>query len=430
MSVIVFQDKKLAIASGLRWSLLAQDSKKKQNRTEQIRARVRNSNGATRYVTTTSAEDAPYIGLYTPDRMGKAPKGDIHSIALVFLHALLKAHRGERSTINAALVMDVENAQSTKKAVVIILGGNIVHDTVEDQFRAHAIVEQNQNELGGFLQVLSSEGDIPGATHVSWEDLLVHATKESKTSPVPQGALLIPAVLGVLLLAGLGAAYHFLVIVPEQEAERRRKAQEADKTQQYLQQLAAAMQNAGWVSTSYINQLQAMRSDPYWIKGWSLAKLDCQHQSQSCQEHWVRHGGKLPELVAQRANGVYQPQANPRDSEASFSRKAVVEPAVLTHDVIPADDNEADMRLRPVINELVNAGMAVQLSAPTVWPSFPMAGVKQDVVIKRRKMTINADYYLAEQAVRQLPAHVIPDSISFKTMDPFTVQLTAYVYVK
>jgi len=376
MSTIVFQDKKLAIASGLRWSLLAQDSKKKQNRTEQIRARVRNSNGATRYVTTTSAEDAPYIGLYTPDRMGKAPKGEIHSLALVFLHALMQAHRGERSTINAALVMDVENAQSAKKAVVIILGGNIVHDTVEDQFRAHAIVEQNQTELGGFLQVLSSESDIPSATHVTWEDLLAHATKESKSHPVPSGALLLPALLGLVVIAGLGAAYHFLVIVPEQEAERRRKAQEADKTQQYLQQLAAAMQNAGWVAPSYVAQLSAMRNDPYWIKGWSLAKLDCQHQSQSCQEHWVRHGGKLPELVSQRPGATYLPQTNPRDSEASFSRKALVEPAVLTPDVIPADENEADMRLRPVINELVNAGMAVQLSALTVWPSFPMAGVK------------------------------------------------------
>jgi hypothetical protein len=124
------------------------------------------------------------------------------------------------------------------------------------------------------------------------------------------------------------------------------------------------------------------------------------------------------------------PQESARDNNASFSRSAKIEPATLTHDMVPADETEADMRLRPVINQMVNAGMSVKLSAPTVWPKFSMSGVKQNVIIKRRKMTISTDYYLAEQAIQLLPAHVIPDSISFQTRDPFSVQLTAYVYVK
>jgi hypothetical protein len=280
MSTIVYQDKKLAIASGLRWSLLAQDNKKKQNRSELIRARARNSNGATRYVTTTSADNAPYIGLYTPDRMVKGGPREIHSLALVFLHALLAAHRGERSTINAALVIDIGNGNGTKKSVVIILGGNIVQDTVEDQFRAHDIIEQHQRELGGVLQILSSLTEIKGATEVTWENLLVHATKESKTSPVPRGAVVAPFLLGIVAIAILGASYQYLVVVPKQEAERKRKAQEADKTKQYQKLLAQAMLNAGWSTPSYIAQLNAIRNDPYWVNGWELENIECGHQSQ------------------------------------------------------------------------------------------------------------------------------------------------------
>jgi hypothetical protein len=428
MSQIVYTHKGLALASGLAWSL--RSSGRGLRKTRQAIREAALAQKATRYASTTHNGDT-YLGMYRPDVLQRSVKGDVHSLALVFLNALLAENSAvDRSMLNAALSMGVESTDHAKRALVVIADGHVISDTVEPASRAVEIIEERRQQLGETLLVFTGDGDIPGAIPTTWVDLIRYASKSSQTHQVPTSLVLPGALLLALVALGGYAAYHYTVAIPAMEAERARKAAAADRTGQYLKQLAASMEAVGWSKDSLVGELTARKSDPFYTSGWALKSVSCTTESQRCTEQWERVGGKLPELVTARESYSYVPQQAAKDSEAVFDRVLAATSGRLTHDHIPVDAADADLKLRPVVNELVNAGARVQISEAVAWPPVPMQGVKPDAVIKRRKVSIIADYPLYEQVIDRLPAHVVPTAFTLQTSSPFELTLTAYAYVK
>lgn len=428
MSHIVYTQKGMALASGLRWSVLADTGRGPFKSRKAIRGPAANVR-ATRYACTTHPH-ATYLGMYTPDVLSGAVKGEVHSLALVFLNALIDASTADRSMINAALSMGTDSADHTKRALVIIADGHVVQDSVESASRVLEIISEWRGRLGEALQVYAGEAEIPDARVISWVDLLRHANKRSQTLAVPASLVLPALILGALAVAGAYAFYHYTVTVPAVEAERMRRTAAADRTGQYLQQLQEAMQTVGWSGESVIADLLSLRPEPYFTAGWTLTGVDCKTETKACVEQWTRVGGMLPDLIAARSGLTYMSQVSAKDAQASFTRALEISPSSLSVDLLPANSQDADLKLRPVVNELVNAGVRVQISEAVAWPPVPLQGVNPDAVIKRRKVSITTDYRLVEQVIRKLPAHVVPDSYVLTTSNPFVVTVTAYAYVK
>lgn len=428
MSHIVYTQKGLALASGLRWSVLADTGRGPFRSRKAIRGPAADVR-ATRYASTTHPQ-ATYLGMYTPDVLSGAVKGEVHSLALVFLNALVDASTADRSMINAALSMSTDSADHTKRALVIIADGHVVQDSVESASRVFEIIGEWRGRLGEALQVYASEAEIPDARVISWVDLLKHANKRSQTLAVPASLVLPAFVLGALAVAGAYAFYHYTVTVPAAEAERMRKAAAADRTGQYLQQLQAAMEAVGWAGEGVIADLLHMRGEPFFTVGWTLTGMECKTETKACVEQWARVGGMLPDLIAARSGLTYVAQVSAKDEQAGFIRTLDVNASRLSVDMLPANSEDADLKLRPVVNELVNAGVRVQISEAVAWPPVPLQGVNPSAVVKRRKVSITTDYRLVDQVIRKLPAHVVPDSYALITSNPFAVTVTAYAYVK
>lgn len=425
VSHVVYKGRGVSLASGLSWQVLS--TTKGGNRSA-IRKKVSGTR-ATRYVLTEHA-DSTYIGAYTPDVLDRSAKGEIHSLALVFLNALLAAHRDtDRGMLNAALSISVDTDHS-KRALVVIADGNIVSDTVEQTTRVHEAITDWRAQFSDAFEVYSGDGDIHDAVSVSWDDLLRFASNKSQTLPLPRSMAIPAALAGVLLIAAGAVSYHYLVTVPAEKAERARKAAEADHTSQYLKQLHLAMETVGWSVEGMATDLHARRDQPFFTSGWALKSVECKATGKSCVEQWDRVGGKLPALVAARTGAAYMAQTTARDGEAMFSMPVDISATKLTMDMLPVDAKDADFRLRPSINELVNAGARVQVSEPMSWPPVPLQGVKADAVVKRRKVVITVDYAMADQALKKLPAHVVPESYVISTSTPFEASITAYAYVK
>jgi hypothetical protein len=429
MSQIIYQQKGLALASGLKWPVLQISGKSPFKRRAAIRAAARDVR-ATRYLIT-EHDEAKYLGLYTPDELQRSVKGDIHSLAMVFLNALLDARSVDRSMLNAVLVMSIDGDHS-KRALVIISDGHVVHDQVESAQRVHELVGELRNRLADALQAFSSEKDIPGAREVSWELLAGYANKSSRTQAVPK-SILIPLVAAtVIVVGGAGFAHHQFVTLPQLKAEALRKAAASDRTGEYLRELQQALQSVGWNREHLIADLSAMRVQPFFAAGWALKAVSCSVEARACTEDWDRVGGSLANLVVVRSDLQYQPQDALKDSQATFMRELAVQPAELTADRLPEHGNaDADRMLRPVVNELVNAGVRVQMSEAVAWPPVPMQGVKPSVVIKRRQVSITADFHLIEESVRKMPEHFVPHSYTLSTSSsPMSVTVVGHAYIK
>lgn len=430
MSHIVYSQKSLSLASGLNWPVLKL-GKGRFGARAAVRGPARTVR-ATKYVSIDNARgDAKHIGLYTPDVLLQSVKGEIHSLGIVFLEALAKVTSQGRESINAILSMEVDGSDHSKRAVVVISDGNIVHDSVENVSRVRDIVKTWREQLGDVLQIYGSGGDLPDAREVHWADLAANASKRTLMLDVPRN-LIFPALLGTVMLAiAAYTAYHYMVVVPGQKAERMRMAAALDRTGDYLSSLQEAVRSVGWEKESFLADLNSLRENPYWTNGWVLDTAECAADPSNCTEKWVRLGGNLPTLVKERQSLTYEAQEKAKDDEASFARTFQRVGEALSVEALPADATDADMRLRPVVNELVNAGVVVQISEPVAWPPVPLQGVRPDAVIKRRKVTLTADYHLIEQAVRLLPGHVVADGYRMSmNKSPFSASVTAYAYVK
>ena len=429
MSQIVYQTKGLALASGLKWPVMQETGNRSLSKRRVIRAVARDVR-ATRYLIT-QHDDGTYIGLYSPDELQRSVKGEIHSLALVFLNALLDARSQDRSMINAVLAMSVAG-DHIKRAVVIINDGHIVHDHVEPAARVHELTTEQRLRLGDALQVFSSEQDIAQSVEVSWEHLIGHANKLSRSQPVPGGLALPLLILAVGCVAGAAFAYHQLITIPAQKEEQRRKAAAADRTGEYVRQMRAALQSVGWDKDQLLADAMGMRTEPYFVSGWALKSVSCSVEGKSCTEDWERVGGNLKDLIAARPKLQYVPQESAKDAQASLSRVLDVKATELTPEHLPEQGTgQADMVLRPIVNELVNAGVRVQISEAVAWPPVPLQGVSPAAIIKRRQVSITADYHLIEESIRKLPLHVVPHSYTLATAsNPMTVTVVGHAYLK
>src|SRR6218665_1569921 len=142
MSTIVHVHQGLGLACGPPRSLLAAAGRK-------ANASIRTAGraiGASRYAIDDFGA-GKYLGLYTPGALPSATIGGnkarrIHSLALVFIAAIERFSKVQRERVNAILSAAPDGAQGQTRALVIIEGGRIVHDSLQARGRATDIVDE------------------------------------------------------------------------------------------------------------------------------------------------------------------------------------------------------------------------------------------------------------------------------------------------
>lgn len=427
MSTIIYSKKSVAVAAGLRWSVLDAPIKK-------ARASIRNiskSVGATRY-SIDRDEDQNYLGLYTPgpNVMGlKAKRAkNIHSLALLFISAMLRSSDIDRSMIHAVLaVSPTDDHQNELRALVVIDGGKIIHDGVETRGRVAEIIADYQGRDDAF-QVFSDRDEYQDVTVIDWDELADHANKSTITQAVPVN----PAAYGIAALVLLGVAgqgaYYTLVTIPKQKAEEARRRAEQDRTPLYLKALQEAMQNVGWSTPSIISHIQKINSDTYYYKGWGLKTLEC--NVSACTETWTRYGGSVSDLIAMRPGGQYLAEQSIPDKVAMVRMPIDGQAAVLTQESFLRSGIEVHQAIKPALNKLDNAGANSQWGESSSWPVMPMTGVRQDAVVKRTSLQIHFKYPFTVDTLLELPASYVPESFTVGMEQEMSISIKGFFYEK
>lgn len=378
-------------------------------------------------------EDARQIGFETPDVMAvsgrKASRRS--SFALLCRELLFDIGEGNMSANhNGIFLMHVEG-DSDKRAICAIRNGQIVQDSVEQTARAFSLAEERHREMAGYCQVLAEHDELPITLtqEISWDDLTAYVAKENQLAPVPMSPLVPLALLALVAAIGCGTAYYFMVYQPAVEAEQARRRAEADKTPAYLKALKAASSNAGWERVSLKKAIESLKDRPYFVAGWSLAKVTC--GLKRCVETWERQGGDLTELVRANSVATLLPDARLRKDVAVMERVIESIPGRIDLTKLPHGDLDTQVHFKPVIQQLDNAGIRMQLGKDEVWPRFSPRGVKKDVLVMVKKVELTAKYPFSVEALEKAPSNVVYSGFTLKTEDPnefvITVEGNAYV---
>lgn len=428
MSSIVFSNKSLAIASGLRWSVLNAQSSRARSNAVGVAGR---SVGATKFIVD-HFDDQAYLGLYTPGISGldlhQGKHRNVHALALVFLQAILQSSEADRSMLYGILSVSphAEN-QGDVRAIVIIEGGRITHDGLETRARAVEIINEQRTREQNF-QLFSDQDEYDDATLVELGSLIEYATRQTLTAPVPRNPAQYAVVISVLLGLGLYGAYYTLVTLPAKRAEEARKKAEQDRTPLYLQALEDAMQKAGWAVPSMVASLEKLNTDAFFFKGWALKGLDC--NVNGCTESWGRHGGTVTQLMEMRPGSSYLPERSVSDKEAVVQMPFDGEPAKLTHEMITLGKINTHKILKPVLNKLENAGATGQFGETMTWPAMQMTGVRPDVIVKRTRLEIAYKHPFAVETLKEMPSNFIPENFVLSTEQGMSISIKGFIYEK
>lgn len=428
MSSIVFSNKSLAIASGMRWSVL--NTQSSRSRSSAIGTAGR-SVGASKFIVDHSG-DQDYLGLYTPGISGldlsHGKHRNIHSLALVFLQAIQQSSEADRSMLYGILSVSpqAEN-QGDARAIVVIEAGRITYDGLETRARASEIINEQRAREQNF-QLFSDQDEYNDATIVDLPSLVGYADQHTLSDSVPRNPAQYAVLLSVLLGLGFYGAYFTLVTLPAKRAEEARKKAEQDRTPLYLRALEDAMQKAGWSVPSMVVDLQKLDHDIFFFKGWAIKGLDC--NVNGCTETWGRHGGSVTELMGMRPGGHYLPERSISDKEAVVQMPFDGQPAKLTNEMITVGGVNTHKVLKPILNKLENAGATGQFGETMTWPTMSMAGVRPDVVVKRTRLEITFNLPFAVETLNLMPPNFIPESFVLSAEQGMSISIKGFVYEK
>lgn len=372
-----------------------------------------------------------YIGLHatviSAAQKRSAKIKQVHSLALVFLNAIMSASGLGRSMINAVLFVKPEDDElSDLRAIVIIDAGRIIHDSIEARGRATEIVSEYQKR-GGFELFCDSEV-FDNATIIDWLQIFDNANKNSLADKVPRDPIFYAFIAAAIFIAAGQGAYYYLVTIPERKAEEARRKAEADKTPVYLKKLREEMVQVGWDRTSLLKFLINLDSQVAFQKGWGLKNMEC--DVQLCTEAWTRHGGIVNDLMATRPGADYMPQESIPDKVAILKMLSKGQAGQITDEDITPSGVEVHKLMKPALNTLINAGANAQWGETSVWPNMPMTGVRPDVIVKRTRFEVSFKYPYAAEIINQMPKGFMPEKISIGFEQDMNITIKGFVYEK
>lgn len=409
MSVLVYQDKAIALAVGVDWSVLASGREKVNASAIRKRAAMI---GAKKYCTT-RLQDTTFIGLYTPPIVlpgvkAAVPK-KIHSLAIVFRNAFSNV---DLAAINAVLLMAPQDAQDAKRMILVVIeGGQVVYNKIDETAKVLTKAREFTALTGIAYSVFGNTNDLPSTEVIQWVELIGYANNQSelKSIPINKMALGLFALVATLVAAGL--AYNFLVLAPAKARARLLEQQAANNhTPQYLERLNAGLTKAGWDHADLLGFVQSLKTQAVYQKGWELKKIDCNIDSNACEYKYARLGGTLKELIAiaSASDKSYQAGKTISVAEANFSQKIKPLTRSLRGVSLPKPEL-GNITLRNQVQHLLNAGTTVNTTENKAWPvdGIDINKVEATELVKRGGFELKAPYALTETVLSQLPVHVV-----------------------
>lgn len=404
MGWMVHRQQNLGLIVGLSWSVLSSDAE--QLRGTALRNKIGRQGrllGARQYVLS-RLPHVVHLGLYTPPVLSRdKPPRHLHALATVFLAAFSQA---DKSTVNAILLMPVDG-DDERRALVVIEGGQVVHDRLERASEALGLVQKYRQTSGLLYTVFSHYPEVPDASSVTWPQLLSSTSKGTQLQGLPRNVWLWMSGT-VLALTGLAALawYHWMVAPEKARAERIAQAARDNQTPQYLQKLTQGLARSGWQRADLLALVLAQTHQTAYDKGWALSRIQCDMDSARCELRYERIGGEVAELVKRSEGETYDVVASNKDL-AVFTRP--IKPVLqgLQRQEVP-ERQTAAIHLRSALQRLSDAGVQSHQGPTQPWPAqgLDMAKVDKRVVVQQGALEWSMTWPLVTDALAALPPFV------------------------
>ena len=404
MGWLVVRHQNQGLIVGLSWSVLSSEAERLSGRALQHKIRRQGRLRGARLYALNPLPHVVHLGLYTPPVLSRdKPPRHLHALATVFLAAFAQV---DKSTVNAILLMPVEG-DDERRALVVVEGGQVVHDKLERSSEALALVQKYRQTSGLIYTVFSQYPEVPDTTPVTWAQLLANTSKSTALQPLPRNTALW--LLGSLLLVGavLGLAYYQWVLAPAKaRAAQLAQAARDNHTPQYLQKLGQGLAKAAWNPDALLALLQAQAAQTAYFKGWALVKVSCDIDSRRCEYRYERMGGEVAELLLRMPALQY-------DASASGKELAVLNQGfdpplqALSRQALPAR-LPAAVQLRSALQRLNDAGVQVHQGPAAAWPTqgLDMTRVDKNVVVQQSPLELSLPWPLATDTLQNLPPFV------------------------
>lgn len=294
------------------------------------------------------------VGMYAPppgDDGKRLPKNAI-SAAMAFASLV------REEDPFAALVLTLPDS---KLYVVVLDDGFVTTDRV-------CTPEEVSDVVQGKSIYSDNEVNYPGET-ASWE-WLESAQEQSKLLPIPVDSRIViaMAVVGALVLAGIGAG----AVWKQQQIEKKKRAaiiaaQAADPAPKYSAALVGVLAQAKISSDSWRSFFAELESAEITAPGWLREGFVCDTQLNNCTSTWTRKGGTSPELINQLG-------AINKCVVALDLRQATCETPLLLPGS-PLDPSglktatDWKAAYTPLQQNWITAGLSPSFGQPTLWPS-------------------------------------------------------------
>ena len=440
MSVIVYEGRGFGFASGLSWSVLSTDGNNKQ-KVKKIRTQA-NIIGADKHVLNTLAQNK-YIGLYTKPVLDKKLPNKIYSVAMTLLGVLSNHNEADRQAVNAIFLMTPPSHPS-HRVVVVIEGGQIIHDKLEDKNDAPSVISQYNNaNVGIHYQVVSDGYELAGANITTWEELASAKTSQDILKSIPVNMLVLGLLLVGLMAIAAASAYYLMVYKPAQEQAKRLAQQAAmDQTPQYLKRLNEELLRVGWNKKHLLETLDNLAAEQAYAKGWAIDDIVCGDGKDllavatTCDYHFSRVGGELQELVDKHTDKTLD-LAKSNKEKAVLVRK--ITPTLEGYDVnkIP-QSNVASVVLLNQIQRLNNADISSSTTNPKPWPiqGLELNKIKKETLINQATFEVKLPYILTHTVMAELPENLMLRGFGLKVSPAgdkakfLTLTLKGHTYAK
>jgi hypothetical protein len=401
---MVHRQHTIGLIVGLSWSVLSSDADQLSGTA--LRDKTRRQGrllGARQYVLS-RLPHVVHLGLYTPPVLSReTPPRHLHALATVFLAAFAQV---DKSTVNAILLMPADG-DDERRALVVIEGGQVVHDRLERTSEALGLVQKYRQTSGLLYTVFSHYPEVPDASTVTWSQLLGHTSKVTQLHGLPRNVWLWLSATLLILTGLLALAWYQWVVAPEKaRVERLAKAARDNQTPQYLQKLAQGLARSGWQRADLMALLQAQTRQTVYDKGWALSRIDCDLDSARCEYRYERVGGEIAELIARTVDKTYDVAASNKDLAVLVQ---TLTPAVqaLQRQEVP-QRMAAAVTLRTALQRLSDAGISSHQGPPKPWPAqgLDMNKVDKSVVVQQNSLEWSLPWPLAADSLQTLPPFV------------------------
>jgi hypothetical protein len=296
------------------------------------------------------------------------PKG-VLSAAACFAN-LVGAHAP-----NAALVLPVEfgNDRSEQKYLVIVLEDGIPHiDALVNEMSARDTVGSEERPMWAF-----SHTKYPNCQIVNFEWLASGADKAARVQSIPINPWPIMTLLALSLIAGLGWWGYDHLKSTELAKLQAAQAAAADPIPKYLSALRAQAANMATKRSDVLEATRELFNIVVTLPGWQLKSLECNALTQQCLLNWARKGGTTEDIQHTLAHDTLLPMTNqgspiPMIDQTHTVKKWPIQRESLLDSVIGLPSlQQGFSEFMPMMQVWKTAGLAIDIKAPSLWPSTP-----------------------------------------------------------